>query len=70
LGKIRSERIKRIANELFERYGDQFTSNFDENKNIICSFLMIDSKKMRNKMTGYITGLVKSAQTVETKEEF
>ena len=68
MGKIRSERIKRIANELFEKYSDEFSSDFNENKNIISSFLLINSKKMRNKITGYITSLVKSEETEETEE--
>ena len=40
---------------LIERYPDQFTSDFDENKTLVERFTDVDNKKMRNWIAGYIT---------------
>lgn len=52
------DRVKRMANELLERYPDKFTSNFDENKETIKNFAIVRSKELRNKIAGYITSNV------------
>ena len=35
LGKVKTEQIKRIGKELMTRFPGKFTSNFDENKNMV-----------------------------------
>lgn len=49
------DRVKRMANELLERYPDKFTSDFGENKETIQTFAIVRSKELRNKIAGYIT---------------
>lgn len=49
------DRVKRMANELLERYPDKFTSDFGENKETIQAFAIVRSKELRNKIAGYIT---------------
>jgi len=58
LGKVRPEKVKRIAHELVRRYPDKFTSNFEENKKIIVSYVNTPSVKLRNRIAGYVTRLV------------
>jgi small subunit ribosomal protein S17e len=58
LGNVRSEKVKRIARELLERYPDKFTADFEENKRVISSLVRIPSTKFRNTIVGYITRLV------------
>jgi small subunit ribosomal protein S17e len=60
MGKIRTRMIKRIAFRLLELYPDQFTTDFEKNKKILeekFSSIMY-SKKIRNKIAGYITSRV------------
>jgi small subunit ribosomal protein S17e len=49
------DRIKRISNELLEKYPDRFSTDFDENKEAIKQIAVVRSKLLRNKIAGYIT---------------
>lgn len=75
------DRVKKMANELLERYPDKFTSDFNENKETIKNFAIVRSKELRNKISGYITknvnrnlaqqnaSLSYSEENTETREE-
>jgi small subunit ribosomal protein S17e len=61
------DRVKRISNELLEKYPDRFGIEFDENKKSIKEIAIIRSKLLRNKVAGYITSnLRKQAAEKET----
>jgi small subunit ribosomal protein S17e len=49
------DRIKRISNELLERYPDKFSTDFAENKEAIKHLAIVRSKLLRNRIAGYIT---------------
>ena len=49
------DRVKRISNELLERYQDKFGIDFDENKKTMKEIAIVRSKLLRNKVAGYIT---------------
>jgi len=65
LGRIKTAQIKRVTHELIELYGDRFRDNFEENQQIVGSLVSTPSKKLRNKITGYVTKLVKKKREVE-----
>jgi small subunit ribosomal protein S17e len=52
------DRVKRMSNELLERYPDKFTIDFNENKEAIKSHATVRSKELRNKIAGFITSIV------------
>ena len=56
-GKVRIELEKRLARELVERFPDKFTTDFENNKKLVESLTNISSKKLRNRIAGYITQL-------------
>jgi small subunit ribosomal protein S17e len=56
-GKVRIELEKRIARELVERFPEKFTTDFENNKKFVGTFTNISSKKLRNRVAGYITQL-------------
>ena len=56
-GKVRTDLEKKIARELVERFPEKFTTDFENNKKLVESLTNISSKKLRNKVTGYITQL-------------
>jgi len=62
------DRIKRLSNELLERYHDKFTINFDENKKSISNLATIRSKILRNQIAGYITSKLKRDADQEKTE--
>ncbi len=59
MGKVRTVLIKNISNELINKYPDIFTIDFDENKKLLDKYLEIDSKHLRNRISGYIVSLLK-----------
>ena len=71
---MRTELVKRIARELVERFPDKFTTDFENNKKLVESLTNISSKKLRNKVAGYITQLQNQKKqnklTTEQKEIF
>ena len=69
MGKVRTERVKRVARELVKRYPDKFTTNFEDNKKLVKSLAKISSTKLTNRIAGYITRLLAAAQPTETEEE-
>jgi len=68
LGKVRPEKVKKIARELVKRYPAKFTTNFEENKKLVDSLVKTSSTKLRNRIAGYITRLSAVAQAAQTEE--
>jgi small subunit ribosomal protein S17e len=52
------DRVKRMSNELLERYPDKFTIDFNENKEAIKNYALVSSKGLRNNIAGFITSVV------------
>lgn len=59
LGRIKTTLIKRISTYLMEKYPDKFTEDFGENKKIVNEVLVVESKKIKDQVAGYITRLKK-----------
>ena len=74
MGKVRPEKVKKIAKELLKRYPDKFTLDFESNKKALATLLTASTTKLRNRIAGYVTRLVaiakaaEKAQTEETEE--
>ena len=59
MGKVRTVLIKNISKELISKYPDVFTTEFETNKQLLDKYLEIDSKHLRNRISGYIVNLLK-----------
>ena len=59
MGRIKTTLVKRSAEEFLERHPDSFKSKFNDNKAVFKKVSSIGSKKLKNKILGYITRLVK-----------
>lgn len=59
MGRIKSAMVKRAAKELVEQEV-QFTEDFDHNKRLLDHTM--PSKKIRNKVAGYLARLEKAKQ--------
>ena len=55
MGKSRKSKIKRLADEIFDKYVDRVSTNYDENKQLIDEILVGSSKTIRNMLTGHLT---------------
>jgi len=56
-GKVRTDLVKKIAQELVERFPDKFTTDFEANKKLVESLTNISSTKLRHRVAGYIARL-------------
>jgi small subunit ribosomal protein S17e len=52
---IKPSYIKTMGNELLAKQRDYFSNNFDENKQQLGSSVVVESKRVRNRIAGYIT---------------
>jgi len=57
VGRVKTTLIKRISQTLIEKYPDIFTEDFEANKKIVNELLVVDSKKIKDQVAGYITRL-------------
>ena len=59
MGKVRTILIKHTSKELIYKYPNVFTTDFEANKKLLDKYLVIDSKHLRNRISGYIVNLLK-----------
>ena len=52
---IKPAYVKRISRELIERYPERFSDDFDENKEAVTLVTNVESKRVRNRIAGYVT---------------
>jgi len=57
LGKVRIETVKRTSRELLRRYPDRFSGEFESDKQAVNELVITQSKRLRNRIAGYITRL-------------
>jgi small subunit ribosomal protein S17e len=58
LGKVRTVLVKRLSRELVERYPDSFSTDFEQNKGVVDELLTNTTKRLRNRIAGYVTRLM------------
>merc|ERR1712017_31869 len=59
MGRVRTKTVKRASRAIIEKYYGKMTKDFHFNKRIIDDIAVIQSKRMRNKIAGYTTHLMK-----------
>ncbi len=64
MGNIRPTYIKRVAYELLRIHPDEFTAEFNHNKEKVNKLTDVESQTLRNKIAGYVTRLKKRAARV------
>ena len=58
MGRVRTKTVKRSARQIVEKYYQQLTMDFDINKRVVDEVAEIPSKRMRNKIAGFVTHLM------------
>jgi len=59
VGKVRTLIIKKVSKELVSKYPDVFTTDFEKNKILLDKYSKVDSKHLRNRISGYIVNIMK-----------
>ena len=59
MGRIRTGFVKTTGVKIYQKYKDKFSKDFNNNKKALDEVAIINSKKLRNVIAGYIVCLVK-----------
>merc|ERR1712060_697613 len=62
MGRVRTKTVKRASRALIEKYYGKLTNDFHVNKRIIDDISQIQTKRLRNKIAGFTTHLMKRIQ--------
>ncbi|OLY83758.1 40S ribosomal protein S17-B, partial [Smittium mucronatum] len=62
MGRVRTKTVKRASVVLIEKYYPKLTNDFQVNKRICDEVAIIPSKRLRNKIAGYTTHLMRRIQ--------
>lgn len=58
-------RVRKISEELLEKYREKFNGEFDANKKAILELAKISSKELRNQIAGNITSKINRDSRVQ-----
>uniref|UniRef100_A0A6B2LQ12 40S ribosomal protein S17 n=1 Tax=Arcella intermedia TaxID=1963864 RepID=A0A6B2LQ12_9EUKA len=58
MGRVRTKTVKKAAKLIVERYYPKLTLDFQVNKKITGEVALIATKRLRNKIAGYVTHLM------------
>jgi small subunit ribosomal protein S17e len=67
MGRIKPTLVKRTSRQLIEKSNESFGETFEENKKALGSTL--SSKKMRNKIAGYLARIKRNTKTIIDNDE-
>jgi len=62
MGRVRTKTVKRASRVLIEKYYPRLTNDFHTNKRIIDEVAVVPSKRLRNKISGFTTHLMRRIQ--------
>ncbi|BBN20419.1 small subunit ribosomal protein S17e [Marchantia polymorpha subsp. ruderalis] len=62
MGRVRTKTVKKASRVIIERYYSRMTLDFQTNKKIAEEVSIIPSKRLRNKIAGFATHLMKRIQ--------
>ena len=59
MGKIRTKTVKRASRQVVEKYFAKLNCDFYQNKSVVRDVTIARSKKLKNKIAGYATHIMK-----------
>lgn len=62
MGRVRQTYVKRLAKDLVDADAERFTDDFDHNKEELKEMDEFNSKKLRNRVAGYIVRVVQNRE--------
>lgn len=57
MGRVKTRNIKRAGEELVEKFPEEFSEDFDNNKKKVDEHSTVQSNRLRNKIAGYTVAL-------------
>ena len=62
MGRVRTKTVKRAARQLVEKFYSKMSNDFHYNKRVLDEVAIVPSKRIRNKIAGYASKLMKRIQ--------
>merc|ERR1712005_48130 len=62
MGRVRTKTVKKASRQIIENYYSRLTLDFATNKRLVDEVAIIQSKRLRNKISGFTTHLMKRIQ--------
>merc|ERR1712093_668159 len=62
MGRVRTKTVKKASRDIIENYYQRLTNDFNVNKRIIDEVADVQTKRLRNKIAGFTTHLMKRIQ--------
>ena len=69
MGRIKTKDIKKAGGSLFKNKPELFSNNFNTNKAAVREMKIAESKRVRNKIAGYIVRKKKQAERMPLQKE-
>ena len=70
MGKVRTTSVKVISREIIKEYKTHLShDSFEHNKDIVSKVAIVQSKRLRNRIAGYVTHQMKIAYLREMSYE-
>ncbi|KAF5396698.1 hypothetical protein EG68_07730 [Paragonimus skrjabini miyazakii] len=63
MGRVRTKTVKKASRVIIEQFYSRLTRDFHTNKRVCQDIACINSKRLRNKIAGYVTHLMKRLET-------
>jgi len=67
MARVRTQ-VKKIAQELSDKYPGEFTTDFENNKKLVAEHTNISSTKLRNMVAGYAARVANMVYVSEAPE--
>jgi len=64
MGNIRTKDIKKAAFQLKKNYKDKLDTDFEKNKQKIKELKLIQNKRARNRVVGYLTRVMRNGKDI------
>ncbi len=68
MGRVRNAFVKRNAEKIIKKYPDGWSKNFEENKASLKTKADFASKKIRNRVAGFLTFVKKKGKSLNKVE--
>ena len=62
MGRIKTILVKRVTKQLVEEHRDEFSEDYNKNKEVVGKYANIRSPKIRNVIAGYAARLIKQSK--------
>jgi len=68
VGRIKTKLVKRVTKQLVEEHKEEFSEDYNKNKEVLKKYVIIKSPKIRNVIAGYAARLIKQSKSDKEKK--